>query len=146
MRIAYYLVNKSSCVVLTVLFSVYIAGLVLKKLLATYPADKVDGQQAVADKKAKLIYAALDAHPEVFRVVPAKSARSRMNICFRVTKGGEANTDAAEKEFLKQATALNLTGLKGHRSVGGIRASNYNSIPLEGAEKLARFIEDFAKA
>ncbi|KAI6377556.1 hypothetical protein MCOR25_002538 [Pyricularia grisea] len=128
------------------IFDVYIAGLVLKKLLATYPADKVDGQQAVADKKAKLIYAALDAHPEVFRVVPAQSARSRMNICFRVTKGGEANTDAAEKEFLKQATALNLTGLKGHRSVGGIRASNYNSIPLEGAEKLAKFIEDFAKA
>jgi phosphoserine aminotransferase len=56
------------------------------------------------------------------------------------------NVDEAEKAFLKEATSQNLTGLKGHRSVGGIRASNYNSIPLEGAEKLAKFIEAFAKA
>jgi phosphoserine aminotransferase len=54
--------------------------------------------------------------------------------------------DESEKAFLKQATALGLTGLKGHRSVGGIRASNYNSVPLSGAEKLAKFIYDFAKA
>jgi phosphoserine aminotransferase len=67
-----------------------------------------------------------------------------MNICFRVTKGGDV--DAAEKAFLKEATAKGLTGLKGHRSVGGIRASNYNSITPEGAEKLAAFIQDFAKA
>jgi phosphoserine aminotransferase len=52
--------------------------------------------------------------------------------------------DAAEKIFLKQATEKGLTGLKGHRSVGGIRASNYNSISLEGAEKLAEFINSFA--
>ena len=52
----------------------------------------------------------------------------------------------AEKAFLKEGTAKGLTGLKGHRSVGGIRASNYNSIPLEGAQKLADFIESFAKA
>lgn len=52
--------------------------------------------------------------------------------------------DAAEKKFLNEATEAGLTGLKGHRSVGGIRASNYNSIPLEGAEKLAAFIDKFA--
>lgn len=63
----------------------YIAGQVLKKLLKTF-SDKVDGQQAVAEKKAQLIYAALDAHPDVYRVVPDKTVRSRMNICFRVTK------------------------------------------------------------
>ncbi|KAH6684534.1 pyridoxal phosphate-dependent transferase [Halenospora varia] len=124
------------------IFDVYIAGLVLKNLLAVFP-DKVDGQQAVADKKAGLIYAALDAHPESFKVVPDKSVRSRMNICFRVTHG--ANIDEAEKAFLKGAVEKGLTGLKGHRSVGGIRASNYNSIPLEGAEKLAAYIEEFAK-
>lgn len=67
-----------------------------------------------------------------------------MNICFRVVKGGDV--DAAEKAFLKEGTARGLTGLKGHRSVGGIRASNYNSIPLEGAEKLATFIKEFATA
>jgi phosphoserine aminotransferase len=54
------------------------------------------------------------------------------------------SVDAAEKSFLKQATEKGLTGLKGHRSVGGIRASNYNSISLEGAEKLAAFINSFA--
>ena len=65
--------------------SVYVAGQVLKKLLATYP-DKVDGQQAVAEKKAALIYGALEAHPDAYRIVPDKSARSKMNICFRVIK------------------------------------------------------------
>ncbi|KAF5674683.1 tRNA modification GTPase [Fusarium circinatum] len=119
------------------IFDVYIAGQVLKKSLGTY--NKVEGQEAVSAKKAELIYGALDAHPEVYRVVPDKSVRSRMNICFRVTKNGD--TDATEKAFLKEATSQGLTGLKGHRSVGGIRASSYNSIPLEGAEKLAKFIE-----
>lgn len=121
----------------------YVAGQVLKKLLQTYP-DKVSGQQAVSEKKASLIYGALEAHPDVYKVVPDKSVRSKMNICFRVTKGGDV--DGTEKAFLKEATALGLTGLKGHRSVGGIRASSYNSIPLEGAEKLAKFIETFAVA
>jgi phosphoserine aminotransferase len=60
---------------------------VLKKLLQTYP-DKVDGQQAVSEKKAELIYGALERHPEVYRIVPDKSVRSRMNVCFRVTKVG----------------------------------------------------------
>ena len=132
-------------------------------MLQTFP-DKVDGQQALAVKKADLIYGALEAHPEVYKIVPDKSVRSRMNICFRVTKvstqrGKLAHTrnvanapeqngaiDESEKAFLKESTAIGLTGLKGHRSVGGIRASNYNSIPLEGAEKLAKFINDFAKA
>lgn len=125
------------------LHSVFVAGQVLKRLLKNFP-DKAAGQEALATRKAELIYAALEAHPETYHIVPDKSVRSRMNICFRVTKAG--NVDEAEKAFLKEATALGLTGLKGHRSVGGIRASNYNSIPLEGAEKLAKFIEDFAKA
>lgn len=72
------------CLLLTTR-SVYIAGSVLKKLLTTFP-DKVDGQEAVANKKAQLIYAALEAHPDAYKIVPDKSVRSRMNICFRVTK------------------------------------------------------------
>lgn len=63
----------------------------LKKLLATFP-DKVDGQEAVANKKAGLIYAALEAHPDVYKIVPDRSARSRMNICFRVTKVSYSHT------------------------------------------------------
>ncbi len=59
----------------------------LKRLLQTFP-DKVDGQEALAVKKADLIYAALEAHPEAYKIIPDKSVRSRMNICFQVTKVG----------------------------------------------------------
>ena len=52
--------------------------------------------------------------------------------------------NTAERAFLEEGIAQGLTGLKGHRSLGGIRASNYNSVPLEGAEKLAKFIRAFA--
>jgi phosphoserine aminotransferase len=92
----------------------------LKKLLRTY-ANKAEGQQAVTDKKAQLIYDAVEAFPEIYKVIPGKETRSRINICFRVTKGGDV--DAAEKAFLQESTAQGLTGLKGHRSLGGMRPS-----------------------
>jgi len=123
------------------IFDVFIIGQVLRKMLKTYP-NKVEGQQAVSEQKAQLIYDAVEAFPEVYRIIPNKAVRSRVNICFRVTKGGDV--DAAERAFLEEGAAQGLTGLKGHRSLGGIRASNYNSVPLEGAEKLARFIRAFA--
>ncbi|KAL7932952.1 phosphoserine aminotransferase [Trichoderma chlorosporum] len=123
------------------IFDVYVAGQVLKKLLQTYP-NKIEGQQAVSDKKAQIIYAAVDAFPDVYKVVPSKAARSRVNICFNIAKGGDMT--AAEKAFLDGGVAQGLTGLKGHRILGGIRVSNYNSIPLEGAEKLAEYIRAFA--
>lgn len=113
----------------------------LEKLLKTYP-NKVAGQEEVTGQKAKLIYDAVESAPDVYQVIPGKATRSRINICFRVTKGGDV--DAAEKAFLKETAAQGLTGLKGHRSLGGIRASNYNSVSVEGAEKLAKFIRDFA--
>jgi phosphoserine aminotransferase len=122
-----------------VLGSVYIAGRVLRRLLQQYP-DKVQGQQAISEQKARIIYGALEAHPAMYQVIPNKAVRSRMNICFNI-QGGNA---AAEEAFLKDAAALGLTGLKGHRELKGVRASNYNSIPVEGAEKLASFIGAFA--
>ena len=115
----------------------YIAGQVLKRLLLQHP--KVQGQQAIAEEKAQLIYRALEAHPDIYQIIPDKTVRSRMNICFRIEGG-----DPAEEAFLEGAAALGLTGLRGHRTVRGIRASNYNSISLEGAEKLAKFIGTFA--
>ncbi|KAK6833986.1 PLP-dependent transferase [Apiospora arundinis] len=118
------------------IFDVYIAGLVLKKLLASFP-DKIDGQEAVANKKAKLIYEALESQPDAYRIVPRASQPipdEHLLPCYQ-----------AEKAFLEKSKQQNLEGLKGHRSVGGIRASNYNAIPLEGAEKLAKFISQFAK-
>ncbi|KAI9049563.1 hypothetical protein LZ554_006590 [Drepanopeziza brunnea f. sp. 'monogermtubi'] len=125
------------------IFDVYIAGQVLKNSLAKFPG-KVDDQEKIANEKAKLIYGALERYPESYKIVPDKTARSRMNICFRVTHLA-SGIDDSEKSFLKGATEQGLTGLKGHRSVGGIRASNYNSISLEGAEKLTAYIENFAK-
>lgn len=123
---------------LLTLLSVYVAGRVLKRLLQQYP-DKVQGQEAVSEKKAQIIYGALEAHPDIYHIIPDKTVRSRMNICFNI-KGG----DAVEEDFLKKGTARGLTGLKGHRDLRGIRASNYNSVPVEGVEKLASLINDFA--
>lgn len=110
----------------------------MKRLLLQHP-DKVQGQQILSQKKAQLIYEALEVYPAIYQIIPDKAVRSRMNICFRI-KGG----DAVEEAFLKDAAALGLTGLKGHRELKGVRASNYNSISLEGAEKLANFIGAFA--
>lgn len=119
------------------IFDVYIAGLVLKSLLERFPT-KVDGQQAEAEKKAEMIYGALEKHSEIYKIVPDKSVRSKMNICFTIAAPRE------EKKFLDGAAELGLLGLKGHRSVGGIRASNYNSVTVEGAEKLVKYLEKFA--
>ncbi|KAI1256032.1 hypothetical protein MGN70_002192 [Eutypa lata] len=123
------------------IFDVYIIGQVLKRLLVTFP-NHIDGQERIATQKAEIIYAALEEHPDTYRVVPEKACRSRMNICFRVTVTEDIET--SEAEFLRIAEQRGLTGLKGHRSVGGIRASNYNSISLEGAMRLAAFLREFA--
>ncbi|BCS20371.1 O-phospho-L-serine:2-oxoglutarate transaminase [Aspergillus puulaauensis] len=123
------------------IFDVYVAGQVIKKLLNDFP-DKVDGQQAVAERKARKVYDTLEAYPEIYRIVPDKAVRSRMNICFRVVKNG--NVDEAEKTFLKGGTERGITGMKGHRSVGGIRVSNYNAIPESGIDKLVVYLKEFA--
>ncbi|PBP22793.1 phosphoserine aminotransferase [Diplocarpon rosae] len=125
------------------IFDVFIAGEVLKNSLAIFP-NRVDDQEKIANEKAHRIYEALEKYPDSYRIVPDKTARSRMNICFRVTHL-RSGIDDSERSFLKGAGDLGLTGLKGHRSVGGIRASNYNSISAEGAKKLASYIENFAQ-
>lgn len=105
------------------IFDVWIAGQVIAGLLEKHGSAKVSGQEAVANTKAQKIYDVLDARPDLFSVVPHKSSRSRMNICLRIMNGNAEHED----RFLKGAKALNLTGLKGHRSVGGIRISNCKS-------------------
>ncbi|KAI9690089.1 MAG: Phosphoserine transaminase [Bogoriella megaspora] len=123
------------------ILDIWIAGKVMQSLNNTYQAQKIQGQEEVSKKKADLLYTVLDSFPDVYRVVPDKSVRSRMNICFRV-HGANAER---EKEFLDGAGKLNLTGLKGHRSVGGIRISNYNAVPVSAAERLARYLESYAQ-
>ncbi|KAK1077092.1 Phosphoserine transaminase [Friedmanniomyces endolithicus] len=126
------------------IFDVWIAGQVMQRLLDQSPAGKsprIAEQAAESDRKAGMLYSVLDGHAGVYGVVPDKSARSRMNICFRV-KGGDAEV---EKAFLKGAEGEGLMGLKGHRSVGGIRISNYNAVKVSAVEKLAKYMVGFAE-
>jgi phosphoserine aminotransferase len=90
------------------------------------------------EEKAKILYDAIDQSDGFYRGHADKSARSLMNVTFRLP------SEELEKRFATEATAQNLDGLKGHRSVGGIRASIYNAFPREGIEALVEFMKDFA--
>ena len=122
------------------IFSIWIAGEVLRELIASHGDSKVAGQEAEANGKADVIYSILDANPTLYLPVNDKTARSRMNICFRVKDA------ATEKEFLEGAESRMLQGLKGHRSVGGVRISNYNAVKMANVQKLAKYLEDFAES
>lgn len=123
------------------IFSIWIAGEVMRGLLETHGQKGLAGQEELANQKAKVIYDTLDINPDVYQVVPHQSVRSRMNVCFRVRHGDAAQ----EKAFLEYAESQLLQGLKGHRSVGGIRASNYNAVPMKNVQKLAAYMADFAR-
>jgi len=90
------------------------------------------------EAKAKLLYDAIDA-TNFYRGHADADCRSIMNVTFRLP------SEELEKKFTAEATALGLDGLKGHRSVGGIRASIYNAFPLEGVETLVSFMKDFER-
>ena len=122
------------------IFDIWIAAQVMRRLVDAYGAKRIEGQEELSGQKARALYATLDKFPQVYAVVTAPGVRSRMNVCFRV-HGGDADR---EKEFLAGAEKRGLTGLKGHRSVGGIRASNYNAVSLEGVQKLVRYLEEYA--
>jgi phosphoserine aminotransferase len=123
------------------IFSIYIAGEVMRRSLDMHGTQKTGSQEGLSGKKAALIYTVLDSYPNIYQVCPDRAVRSRMNICFRVA-GGHA---AREKAFLEGAEKRGLMGLKGHRSVGGVRASNYNAVPLENVQKLVAYMEEYAK-
>ena len=88
------------------------------------------------EKKAQLIYDAIDA-TDFYRGHADHDSRSIMNVTFRLP------SEELEKKFTSEATALGLDGLKGHRSVGGIRASIYNAFPLDGVAALVQFMKEF---
>ncbi len=89
--------------------------------------------------KSALLYDTIE-HSDGFYTNPVDPRfRSTMNVVFRMS------SEELEKQFISQATAAGLDGLKGHRSVGGCRASIYNAMPMEGVEALAQFMRDFAK-
>lgn len=98
----------------------------------------VPEMEKLNDRKAAVIYDVLDSS-SFYRGTVQKDSRSRMNVPFRLP------TEELEAEFLAGANKRNLKGLKGHRSVGGMRASIYNAMPLEGVQKLADFMAEFEK-
>ena len=117
-------------------FAIYMAGLVFDYLLAN---GGISAMEAKNRKKASLLYDFLDSS-SMFKATVAPNDRSIMNIPF-VT-----GNDDLDAKFVKEATAANLKTLKGHRSVGGMRASIYNAMPVEGVETLVKFMSDFEKA
>jgi phosphoserine aminotransferase len=116
-------------------FGIYIVGLVMKWILDQGGIDKVE---KVNKEKADKIYKIVDG-TNFYRATAKEDSRSIMNITFRLP------SEDLEKKFVTEATAARLVGLKGHRSVGGIRASIYNAMSLDGVKALVDFMKDFEK-
>jgi phosphoserine aminotransferase len=114
-------------------FGVYIMRLVLKWLIAQGGLDAIEKHNL---RKAEKLYAEID-RTGFYRGHAAKDSRSRMNVTFRLP------SEELEKKFVKESTAAGLDGLKGHRSVGGLRASIYNAFPEAGVDALVAFMKEF---
>ena len=114
---------------------IYMLGLVLDWL---EEQGGVEGMEKIKHGKAQLLYDVLDSS-RLFTCAAEVGSRSDMNVTFR---SESAELDA---KFVSEATAAGFTNLKGHRNVGGMRASIYNAMPVEGVEKLADFIRAFDK-
>src|SRR5262249_41377806 len=116
-------------------FAVYATGLVMKWLIAQ------GGLAAMAkanERKAQKLYAEID-RTGFYRGTARRESRSLMNVTFRLA------TEDMEAQFIKESTAAGLDGLKGHRSVGGMRASIYNAFPEEGVDVLVGFMREFER-
>jgi len=116
-------------------FAVYTLGLVMKWLLK---AGGLAPVQAANERKAAKLYAEID-RTGFYRGTAHKDCRSLMNVTFRLA------TEDLEKRFVKESTAAGLDGLKGHRSVGGMRASIYNAFPEQGVDTLVSFMREFER-
>ena len=116
-------------------FAIYVAGLVLRWLRAEGGLEAMDARNR---RKAGLLYDALD-RSGFYRGAAHPASRSLMNVTFRLPDA------AMERRFLDRAEAAGLAGLKGHRSVGGIRASIYNAFPEAGVRELVEFMAEFER-
>ncbi|KAL1804100.1 hypothetical protein ACET3Z_032747 [Daucus carota] len=115
-------------------YGIYMCGLVFEDLLAQGGLGEVEKKNV---KKAGILYDAIDGSKGFYRCPVEKSVRSLMNVPFTLEKS------ELEAEFIKEAAKEKMVQLKGHRSVGGMRASIYNAMPLAGVEKLVAFMKDF---
>lgn len=118
-------------------YSIYVCKLVLEWL--KNEIGGLENMKAINEKKAAILYDFLDSS-KLFKGTVVKKDRSLMNVPF-VT--GDEELDA---KFVKEAAAAGFVNLKGHRSVGGMRASIYNAMPVEGVEKLVAFMKVFEEA
>jgi phosphoserine aminotransferase len=116
-------------------FGIYVLGLVIEWLLDLGGLPAI---AAINERKAGKLYAELD-RTGFWRPTAQEESRSLMNVTFRLA------TEELEKAFVKESTAAGLDGLKGHRSVGGMRASIYNAFPEQGVDQLVEFMRDFER-
>ncbi len=115
-------------------FNWYLAGLVFQWMLAEGGVEEFARRNK---RKSELLYTAIDGSGGFYRNAVALDARSRMNVVFSL------HDDALDAHFLSEAKGAGLISLKGHRVLGGMRASIYNAMPVAGAQALADFMADF---
>jgi phosphoserine aminotransferase len=116
------------------MFPIYLMGKVLRLMQAQ---GGIRGVEHAAARKAEVIYNVIDQSDGFYRSPVEQAHRSHMNVVFRLPD------EDLEKEFLRRADDARLIGLKGHRSVGGLRASLYAALPMESVATLASFMEAF---
>jgi phosphoserine aminotransferase len=115
-------------------FPIYICKLVLEWLKEN---GGIAGAESRNRQKAEAVYNVIDGSDGYYKGHAELDSRSMMNVTFRLP------SDELGAKCIAEAKARGLTGLKGHRSVGGMRASMYNAMPVEGALKLAEFLKEF---
>ncbi|HIG14755.1 MAG TPA: 3-phosphoserine/phosphohydroxythreonine transaminase [Gammaproteobacteria bacterium] len=127
-------VDKSSMFNTPPVFAIYVLGKVLKWMKKK---GGLEGIELEANRKASLLYNAIDESNGYYDCPVTSAYRSVMNVVFRLP------TEKLEEQFLREASAADLVNLKGHRTVGGCRASIYNAMPMESVAVLTQFMQDF---
>ncbi len=115
-------------------FGIYIIGLVAKWLKKN---GGLDAMYKLNKEKADMLYACIDQSNGFYKGHALPDSRSLMNVTFRLT------SEELEKKLIEEATSAGFSGVKGHRSVGGLRASIYNAFPKKGVEDLVKFMKEF---
>ena len=128
--------NKGSMYNTPPTYGIYVLGLVLEWV---EQMGGVKVMQERSEKRSSMLYDYLDSQ-DFYKAVAEKASRSHMNVTFRT------GNDELDAKFAKESMAAGMSNLKGHRSVGGMRASIYNAMPAEGVDKLVDFMEKFRKA
>jgi phosphoserine aminotransferase len=117
-------------------FAIYLLALTTRLLIQR---GGVDGMTRVNEAKAARLYDAIDSSGGYYKGTASKESRSNMNVTFRLP------SEALEEKFIKEASSQGMKALKGHRSVGGIRASIYNAFPPGGVDALVSFMREFQR-